>query len=203
MGNGAHAPEVRESLLARIKDARDAPAWQAFVTTFAPAVYAYGRRRGFQDADAADFTQEVLAEVARCIRTFEYQPWRGPFRAWLRTVTRRRLVRFRQRLRRRTAVALCATLEERVAAQAGPGWADEYHVQILAAALRRARPHFTATTWRAFVCVWLDDRPAADAAAELGVPVEAVYVAKSRVLKRLEREVRELAADFPQPARVS
>jgi hypothetical protein len=35
-------------------------------------------------------------------------------------------------------------------------------------------------------------------AAELRIPIEVVYTAKSRVLKRLEEEVRILAEDLPQ-----
>ena len=95
MGNVAHVLEARECMLARIKDVRDAPAWQAFVSAYGQTVYAYGRRRGLQDADAADLTQEVLADVARCIRTFEYQG-EGSFRRWLKVIV---LNRFQDRLR--------------------------------------------------------------------------------------------------------
>ncbi len=52
-------------------------------------------------------------------------------------------------------------------------------------------------TWRAFELAWLEDRPALDVANQLDIPIESVYVAKSRVLKRLEAEVLTLAADLP------
>jgi DNA-directed RNA polymerase specialized sigma24 family protein len=39
--------------------------------------------------------------------------------------------------------------------------------------------------------------PAAETAEQLGVPIDAVYVAKSRVLKRLREEVTLLAEDLP------
>ena len=58
-------------------------------------------------------------------------------------------------------------------------------------------PCFAAGTWNAFASVWLDNKTAADTARELSVSLEAVYVAKSKVLKRLEEEVLELAEDFP------
>ena len=53
-------------------------------------IYRSCRRRGLQDADAADVGQEVLAQVARSIRDFEYQPGRGRFRDWLGAVVRKR-----------------------------------------------------------------------------------------------------------------
>ena len=43
-------------------------------------------------------------------------------------------------------------------------------------------------TWRALDGYVLHDRPPVDVAAELGVSVNAVYVAKYRVLQRLRQE---------------
>jgi RNA polymerase sigma-70 factor, ECF subfamily len=60
------------------------------------------------------------------------------------------------------------------------------------------RPHFEEKTWRAFERVWLDSRSAEETGADLGLPIDAEYVAKSRVLKRLRQEVLELAEDCPQ-----
>jgi RNA polymerase sigma-70 factor (ECF subfamily) len=93
--------ETRPSLLLRVRDSGDADAWRTFMTIYAPLVYGYVRRRGLQDADAADLTQDVMGEVARVIRSFEYQPARGRFRDWLFLIARRRLMRFSGRQARR------------------------------------------------------------------------------------------------------
>ena len=53
-------------------------------------------------------------------------------------------------------------------------------------------------TWQAFEKVWLADRRAPEVAAELGLSVEMVYMAKSRVLKQWRAEILELAEDLPQ-----
>src|SRR5205807_400842 len=82
------------SLLLRLRDVQDADAWQTFVDVYAPLIYRYCRRHRLQDADATDVTQEVLAQMTRSIRTFEYQRERGRFRDWLGTVTRNKLRRF-------------------------------------------------------------------------------------------------------------
>ena len=47
-------PTTRPSLLVRIRDARDAEAWREFVRLYSPLVYRFARRKGLQDADAAD-----------------------------------------------------------------------------------------------------------------------------------------------------
>ena len=97
------APATQPSLLIRLRDAEDGPAWARFVDIYAPLVYDFGRRHGLQDADAADLTQEVLLVVFREVGGFERRG-RGAFRGWLREVLARRVRdHFRQRRTRPTA----------------------------------------------------------------------------------------------------
>jgi RNA polymerase sigma-70 factor (ECF subfamily) len=161
-------------------------------------IYRYARRMNLQDADAADVSQEVLSEVARCIRAFEYHPEKGRFRDWLGVLVRRKVIRFLKKKGRAAADWGQDDPDAWDLNQADVGWTDEFNVRILGAALERARPHFEPGTWRAFESVWLEDRRAAAVAAELRIPIDLVYTAKSRVLKRLEEEVRILAEDVPQ-----
>jgi RNA polymerase sigma factor (sigma-70 family) len=191
---------TRPSLLVRIRDHLDQESWQAFVDSYAPLVYRYARRKGLQDADAADITQEVMAEVARCIRSFEYQPDRGRFRDWMGTLAHRRLVRHFEKLGR-VEGDVPLSVDESSSAPADSEWTDEFNARIFQLASDRARPHFEPETWSAFEKVWIEGRPAGEVAAEMGRPIDWVYVAKSRVLKRLEREVLELAEDVPQVVR--
>src|SRR5262245_14214796 len=82
----ANLPTTRPSLVRQIRDPHDAEAWREFVRIYAPVVYGYGRRRGLQDADAADLTQDVLGAVVTAARRLEYDPRRGSFCAWLFTL---------------------------------------------------------------------------------------------------------------------
>jgi RNA polymerase sigma-70 factor (ECF subfamily) len=91
------APTTRPSLLVRLRDARDERAWGQFVDLYAPLVYGYARRRGLQDADAADLTQGVLRAVAGAVGRLSYDPGRGSFRGWLFTIVRNQLRDFRER----------------------------------------------------------------------------------------------------------
>src|SRR5581483_2496336 len=84
-------PTTQASLLVRLGDAADAPAWGQFVDLYAPPVYTFARRHGLQDADAADLTQDVLRAVHRAFRRGDYDPARGPFRRWLFTVVKNKL----------------------------------------------------------------------------------------------------------------
>ena len=190
---------TRPSLLVRIRTAEDAEAWQTFVSLYAPLVFNYSRRRGLQDADATDVTQEVMKQVMKSIRDFEYQPEKGRFRDWFGTVVRRELGRFWERQKKAGRISSAETFTDLPAGRADTAWDEEAHAQILRVALARIRPNFEAVTWQAFTKTWLENRPAAEAAEVLGIPIETVYVSKSRVLKRLEDEVLDLAEDMLQP----
>src|SRR5271167_1262857 len=88
---------TRPSLLMRLRDPADAESWRTFIAVYGPLILRYARQRGLQDADAADVAQDVLAQVARSMREFTYEPDRGRFRDWLGTVVRHRIGRFLKR----------------------------------------------------------------------------------------------------------
>lgn len=192
---------TRPSLLIRIRDAADTPSWLAFVELYSPLIRGYCMRRGLQEADACDVAQEVLAQVSRSIRTFEYEPGRGRFRDWLGTITRNKIARHvavRARGDQPVGGGPSADLIESVSSpEADTLWSSAFHDRVLQVALARSRVDFEPTTWAAFEGVWLDARPAAELAHSLGLKIEAVYAAKSRVLRRLREEVLALAEDLP------
>jgi RNA polymerase sigma-70 factor (ECF subfamily) len=84
------------------------------------------------------------------------------------------------------------TLAAAVAPDSDGEWTDAFNGHVLRAALERIRPHFEPATWRAFEREWLEHRPAAEVARELGLTEGAVFAAKCRVLRRLRRELEGL-----------
>lgn len=186
---------TRPSLLLSIRNAADQGAWRTFVDLYGPVIYGYARKKGFTDADAADVVQEVLAQVARSIRSFEYQPDRGRFRNWLYAVTRSKILRIQQRSE---SAPTPTVIDDAQVASAGeePAWVELFNAEVLNAALARVRPCFEAETWEVFERVWVHDQPAADVARALNRPIHSVYVAKSRVVNRLKQEILSLAEDL-------
>jgi RNA polymerase sigma-70 factor (ECF subfamily) len=141
-----------------------------------------------------------MAQVARSAGSIEYNPERGRFRDWLRTVTRHKLSNFLRSGRRGgkpKSVALDEDGDWSATDHTDPEWEAEFNAGLLRAALARVRLDFELNTWRAFEVTWLEGRPAAEAADETGLSVDAVYVAKSRVLRRLREDVVTLADDVP------
>ena len=84
-----HDPDVSTSasLLLRVRDPAKREAWGTFELLYGPLIRRSCRRRGLQEADAADVSQEVMTRVAKSIRGFDYVPERGKFRTWFGTIT--------------------------------------------------------------------------------------------------------------------
>lgn len=188
------SPATRPSLLLRIRDSKDGMAWQEFVDLYTPLIYQHARKSGFQDADAADVSQEVLRAVAKAIARLRYDPGRGSFRGWLFTIVRnvqRNLHLHRKRHRVVTGQQeVIGEHPERDEAEETL-WNLEYEKRLFAWAGVRVRADVQDATWQAFWQTAVQGRTFQQVAESLGMSIGAVYVAKSRVLERLRKEIQE------------
>jgi RNA polymerase sigma factor (sigma-70 family) len=195
----AEIPQTRASLVVRLRDQQDAEAWRQFVQVYAPLVYQLCRRKGLQDADAADLTQEVLRHVSTSVGRLEYDPQRGLFRSWLFTLAHRKLVDyFRRRGRQEQGSGdsgAQAILEEQPAPDEEKQWDLDYQRRVFAWAAEQVRDRFSATTWQAFWLTAVENRDSHQTADQLGMTVAAVYLAKSRVMARLKEQIKHLDAE--------
>jgi RNA polymerase sigma factor (sigma-70 family) len=197
------SPATRASLLVRLRDGDDAEAWQEFVHLYAPVIYGFARKRGLQDADAADLMQDVLRSVSRTAPRLEYDPVRGTFRGWLYTVTRNKIFNFLESRSRREQgsgdSAMHKRLEEHAGADGGLSaeWEADYQRAMAVQAMERVKGDFQAATWEAFLQTAVKGQPPAQVAARVGLSVGAIYVAKSRVIARLRQEIERMQGDEP------
>ena len=192
---------TRPSLLARIKDAGDRQAWAEFVDIYAPLIYRYALRRGLQDADAADLTQEVLGAVARSVGRMDYDPARGTFRGWLFRVVRNELSDFGTARRRNRPGSGDTDVKRWLEEQPAPppdevaAWEREYERQLFALACEQVRRDFQESTWQAFWLTAIQGKSGKDVAGVLGLSTAAVYLAKRRVTQRLRQQIEYLRAE--------
>jgi RNA polymerase sigma-70 factor, ECF subfamily len=185
-------------LLERIK-ALDQAAWERLVSLYSPLVYGWCRQAGLQAADAADVGQEVFRSVARRIADFRRDREGDTFRGWLRTITRNKIRdSFR---RRRTELAGMGGSEaqqrllqvQSVVCEESDSPCDEDDRRILyRRVVALVHDEFAERTWQAFWRVAVDEQRPAEVARALGMSVNAVYLAKSRVLRRLREELAGL-----------
>jgi len=190
------SPETRPTLLAGIRDPRNQVSWGEFIEIYEPLVCRYLRKHGLQEADAADVCQDVMQAVATAIRSFEYDPKRGSFRGWLLTVARSKLNNFFARSQRQPRgsgeTAVHKLLEAQPGRQEEDEWESEFKRHLFHWAAERIRSEFQDSTWQAFWRVTVGEEAAKEVAASLGMSPGAVYIAKSRVLKRLTEKIQQV-----------
>ncbi|HUQ71099.1 MAG TPA: hypothetical protein VM165_16350, partial [Planctomycetaceae bacterium] len=75
---------------------------------------------------------------------------------------------------------------------ASQDWNLAHDQPVMARLLEQVRPRFDPKTWDAFWRQMFDGQRADVVAVELGMPLNSVYVARSRVLKTLRREAAGL-----------
>jgi RNA polymerase sigma factor (sigma-70 family) len=191
-------PLTRQSLLLRLRDHQDHQAWAQFVDVYAPLIYDYARQQGLQDADAADLTQACLRRFAVCVGSLEYDPQRGSFRGWLFTLVRNKLRDTLDRPRSFQRGSGDSRVQQLLENQAAPErdeaaeWDREWRRNMFAWAAEQVRPRVQETTWQAFWKTAVENKPGREVAAELGLTVAAVYLAKSRVMARLRAVIHEV-----------
>jgi RNA polymerase sigma-70 factor (ECF subfamily) len=183
--------ETSASLLDRLRLSPDADAWSRLVAIYTPLIRAWLSRLGLAGPDAEDVTQNVLLVLVKRLGEFERRPRPGAFRRWLRTITVNCLRDFwRSERNRPRGVAVQEVLDQLEGHEAGLAsqWDREHDQHVTRQLLEMIRPRFEAGTWEAFRRTALAGEPPAEVAASLGVTVNAVFIARSRVLARLRQE---------------
>jgi RNA polymerase sigma-70 factor (ECF subfamily) len=181
------------TLLHKARDPADADAWYRLTRLYTPLLLDWAARLGVRPADADDMVQEVLVVAARELPRFRYDPTRGSFRGWLRTVLANRVRHHRRSLAGSRDAAVGGDPDDRLAGLAdgrddlADEWDREHDRYVVGQLLAAIRPDFEPATWEAFRLTAVEGRSAAEAAVALGVSVNAVRVARCRVLARLRR----------------
>jgi RNA polymerase sigma-70 factor, ECF subfamily len=176
------------SLLQQLRSPDDQRAWCCFVDLYTPLLFYWARRVGLQESDAADLVQEVFTLLIRKLPEFTYDQNKG-FRNWLRTVL---MNKWREIERRQLSAPAGGEMPERTVGDDIAVLAEEEFQRHLAVrALELMQAEFQPATWKACWEHAAVGRPAAEVAAELGMSVNAVYLATSRVLRRLRQELAD------------
>ena len=184
------------TLLERLQKNPDDPqAWTLFVERYQPRIRRWCTTWGLQDSDADDVAQDVLVKLFAALRKFQYDPSRS-FRAWLKTVTQHAWCDF-VAARRKSPVQNAGridTIADSAEAQSdlNKQLEEAFDRELLEIAMRRIKGRAKPSNWEAFHLTAIEGLSGTEAAQKLGMPVGHVFVAKHRVQKLLQDEVRIL-----------
>jgi RNA polymerase sigma-70 factor (ECF subfamily) len=190
--------ETSASLLARIRLEPDGDDWRRLVDIYTPLIRGWLRQHLRLDADTDDVVQEVLAIVVRKLPQFRHNERAGAFRCWLRSITVNCLRDFRKTWWKKPQATGDDDLHQALAQLEDPTsglsqlWDREHDLHVTRKLLDMIEPEFQSNTWTAFRRVALEGESADTVAEALGMSVNAVFIAKSRVLARLRQEAEGL-----------
>jgi RNA polymerase sigma-70 factor (ECF subfamily) len=186
------------SLLDRACRGESDESWRLLAEVYSPVLRRWLVRYDLQTADADDLVQDVLVVVSRDLAKFQHNGRPGAFRAWLKTILVNRLRNFwRSRNYRPTATGdsdFLRSLEELEdpRSELSQAWDREHDGQVIRLLTARVEGRFSESTQAAFRRIVFDEAAPEDVARELGLSLNAVVIAKCRVLKALRQEGRGL-----------
>jgi RNA polymerase sigma-70 factor (ECF subfamily) len=158
------------------------------------------RKRGMQDADAQDLAQAVLIRVLGAIDRWEKTDPNTGFRHWLSRVAKNAILTALAKSSK--DVALGGTdVQDLLHEQPDldPSIEQEFALEYLREKYHRAalivQADVNAETWRAFELSVVEGRPCNEVAELLGKPIGTIYAARSRVMRRLRKQVDRLEGD--------
>ncbi|HEY1663005.1 MAG TPA: sigma-70 family RNA polymerase sigma factor [Verrucomicrobiae bacterium] len=194
---------TRKSLLGRIKNWEDHESWREFFGLYRKLIFSYAIKSGLSEQESEDVVQETILSVAKTIKEFQYDPKRCSFKSWLRHLTQKRIADCFRKRSRETLVENAGTARdgrtpvlERVPDTKAAGldavWEAEWQKELLEAAVAHVKTQVSAEQFQMFDFYVLKKMPVTRAAAALGTNAAQIYLAKHRISKLLNREIRRL-----------
>lgn len=190
--------ETSLSLLQQVRQSQEEEAWGRLHRIYEPLIRGWLLRYELQASDADDLAQEVLLAVSKDIANFEHNGRTGAFRAWMKGILVNRLRKFWSSRDRRPQASGGSDMVRRLAELDDPSsqitliWNEEHDQHVLAQLLQILKPRFEPNTWAAFRLTAVEGVKPQETAERLGISLNAVLIAKSRVLSRLRQEASGL-----------
>jgi RNA polymerase sigma factor (sigma-70 family) len=195
--------------LARLRDWRNNEAWEKFMEDYHPVMLRWALRCVPSPVDAEEVAAGVLAKLPQAIRSFQHDGRERGFRNYLLVAIRNAARDFLKKPGKcpggqGTGDSAVAALLNEVADSASVVELEQELSEAVAKVNAQTAEAVDAvkaslrspTTWRAFQLHVLEERPAREVAAELGIPLGSVFVYAFRVRTRLRLE---LESRQPQP----
>jgi len=171
----------------------DQEAFRKITDLFSGLVYYWCRKRGLSEEDAQDTSQEVFKTVATKLDSFHRESASHSFFGWIRTITKNKVMdHYRAEAKRIRPRDPCDELPE----IPSPPEADEdlrrEKQELAQRAVQLIRQEFSDRDYQAFCRFAVNHVPAKAVAAEFGMTPNAVFIAVSRIKRRVREEFGDL-----------
>ena len=182
----------------------DPAAWDRTIRRYNQMLFCWCRRSGLKAHDAEDVCQDVLRSASTSIHRFRRATPQDTFRGWLRRITQRRISDFRSSRK---------SLPYSMGGEGNQGLLNSIKALEISQDVDSASPtpkyssklvdivrsEFEPKSWDAFWRTTVEEEDSENVAKALGITRNAVYLAKSRILKRFRQVALELQDVSQEP----
>lgn len=183
------------SLLGRLRTKPTDADWESFVQCYGPKVLGWARGRGLQPADAQDITQTVLQKLLQKLQT--YDPNRGRFRFWLKSVTDNAARDFIRGRDRRALTSADDDLLERLTSAVShqdlfARLQREIEEHLLQVAMEMVKSRVPPHHWQVFMLSRFEEKGYEEIAQQLELSAPNARMIHSRVLAKVKQQFDDL-----------
>lgn len=196
---------TRCSLLSRLRDVEDSDSWRDFFETYWKLIFNAAIKAGLSPYDAEDVVQDTVANVARKMPEFRYDPAKGSFKGWLLRLTKWRILDHLRRNRRHAAckpltpagedTGPAENVPDPISAQLDTLWDQEWQQNLMDAAMQRIKRKVRPKHYQIFELHVLKQWPVQKVTKNLGISPAEVHLIKHRVGNLIKTEVARLEKD--------
>ena len=187
------------TLLQRIKNTHDDQSWEEFNSYYRPYVYMIIKGLKIQHDDAKEITQLIMIKIWKNLPKFNYDPDKGYFRGWLRTVTVNTVRTYiskkaykQESLEGLSEEDSTPDLETDLSESEIERIADaEWEQYIFNMAWANVKDEFNDKVQEVFNQL-LEGKEAEEIADDIGIKRNTVYIYRKRIQEKLYKEVRRL-----------
>jgi RNA polymerase sigma-70 factor (ECF subfamily) len=165
------------------------------VQLYEPFIAQWIDRFGVPASDRSDLTQDALTVLVKELPAFRHSGQTGAFRSWLRTVIVHRTRHYWRTLQTRSKGIMPSNVLDELedpSSNMSCEWDRQHDAHVAKKLITTLEGEFSPATWNAFRRQVVEGAKAALVAEELGLSVNSVLLAKSRVLRRFREEAHGL-----------
>ena len=189
-------PDTSRTIIERIS-AGDYVSWSEFFATYRPVISKLCEIAGVASPDVEDVVQEVMIRFFKQQDKFKYDPEKAKFRTYFNKIVRGAISDYFRKRSARPAIPV-----EEVDLRGDDDFESEFDAlwrqSIWDSALREIASRVKSKNYLAFDMSVLQQIPISEVAEFLQMPVDQVYVARSRIAAELREIIARCREDDPE-----
>lgn len=176
-------------LLNQIRILKNDQAWNMFVQIYYKSVLRWLRESGtgIADDELEDLAQEVFIVIVRNVHKFE-RARVGSLRKWIKSIAAFIILKRKSQRSQQSKVIQFDDFDSVEILDSATD--EDDRMELVDQAVIMVRKEFAETSWQAFEMVYQQGKKPKQVSEELGLSVNAIYIATSRIIARV-RQVTE------------